>query len=161
MEEFERLSAIKPWKNVKFNLDRVSLNVPKALINDINPISKIRDILNESKRDGASHSWSTFRIDGAVDATMNDENAAVIISQLDAKKYFFRVKFIVPVESGDWIIRDKFEPILKDNKTVTVSRDSKPGILTGIDKPYYERSYPETAIVYGIYPLNDKHDIKN
>ena len=79
MEEFERLSAIKPWKNVKFNFDRVSVNAPKALINDRTLISKIRDSANEFKRDGASYSWSTFRIDGVVDATMNDENAALII----------------------------------------------------------------------------------
>ena len=47
----------------------------------------------------------------------------------------------------------------KTKKTVVVSRDSKPGLLTGIDKPYYERAYPETAVVYGIYPLNEKPDI--
>ena len=41
-----------------------------------------------------------------------------------------------------------------------MSRDSKPGILTGIDKPYYDRSYPETAVVYGIYPLNIKPTIE-
>ena len=69
------------------------------------------------------------------------------------------MKFIVNLESGNWIIRDKFEPILKDKKPVTVSRDSKPGLLTGIDKPYYERAYPETAVVYGIYPLNEKPDV--
>jgi hypothetical protein len=91
---------------------------------------------------------------------MNDESASVIISQLDDEKYFFRVKFIIRLESGDWIIRDKFEPIMKDKKTVVVSRDSKPGLLTGIDKPYYERAYPETAVVYGIYPLNEKPDIR-
>ena len=85
-EEFERLSAIKPWKNVKFNLDRVLKDVPKAIINDTSLINKIRDCVNEFKRDGASHSWSTFRIDVNVDATMNDENAAVIISQFDGRK---------------------------------------------------------------------------
>ena len=162
MAEFERLSAIKPWKNVKFNIDRVSKDVPKALIDDRNLINRIRDGVNEFKHDVASHSWSTFRIDGIVDASMKDKNAAVILSHLESKKHFFRIKFIIRVEeSGDWIIRDKFEPILKDKKTVIVSRDSKPGILTGIDKPYYERSYPETAVVYGIYPLNLKPDIKN
>ncbi len=56
-------------------------------------------------------------------------------------------------------MRDKFDPILKDKKTVVVSRDSKPGLLTGIDKSYYQRAYPETAVVYGIYPLNEKPDI--
>ena len=67
------------------------------------------------------------------------------------------MKFIIWVNA--WIIRDKFEPILKDKKTVTVTSDSKPGLLTGIDKPYYELAYPETAVVYGIYPLNEKPDI--
>ena len=64
------------------------------------------------------------------------------------------------METGDWNIRDKFDPILKDNKTVIVSRDSKPGLLTEIDKLYYERSYPVAAVVYGIYPLNEKPDIE-
>ncbi len=39
---------------------------------------------------------------------------------------------------------------------LSLVKNSKPGILTGIDKPYYERSYPETAVVYALYPLNDK-----
>ena len=157
-DAFERLSAIKPYKSVQFNLDR-TLKVPKRVISDRALIKKIKECAVEFKRDGASHSWSTFRIDGVVDATMNDSNAALMLSQLGNKKYFFRVKFIIRVEDSDWIIRDKFEPILKDKKTVTVSRDSKPGLLTGIDKPYYERAYPETAVVYGIYPLNEKPDI--
>ena len=33
MEEFERLSAIKPYKNVKFNLDR-TLKMNKQAITD-------------------------------------------------------------------------------------------------------------------------------
>ena len=33
-EEFERLSAIKPWKKVKFPLDRAIEDVPKKKIND-------------------------------------------------------------------------------------------------------------------------------
>ena len=122
MKEFERLSAIKPSKNVKFNLDRPLKNAIKKAITDRSLINKIRDCVDEFKRDGASHSWSTFRIDGVVDATMNDETAAMILSQLGSKKYFFRVKFIIHVESGDWIIRDKLVPILKDKKTVTVNR---------------------------------------
>jgi hypothetical protein len=28
-EEFKRLSAIKPWKNIKFNLERTLIDVPK------------------------------------------------------------------------------------------------------------------------------------
>lgn len=158
-EEFERLSAIKPWKNIKFNLDRTLENVPKENVDNRSLLKKIRDCVNEFKQDGASHTWSTFRINGIIDATMNDEKAAMILSQLDSKRYFFRLKFIVNLESGDWVIRDKLNPILKDRKTVIASRDSKPGLLTGIDRPYYERAYPETAVVYGIYSLNKKPDI--
>ena len=69
------------------------------------------------------------------------------------------MKFIINLESGDWIIRYKLDPILKDMKTLTVSCYSKPGLLTGIDRPYYDRAYPETAVVYGIYSLNKKPDI--
>ncbi|MEW8688808.1 MAG: hypothetical protein AB2556_23570, partial [Candidatus Thiodiazotropha sp.] len=41
------------------------------------------------------------------------------------------------------------------SESVELSRDTKPGVLTGIDKPYYENSYPVTAVVYGIYPIRD------
>jgi len=158
-DELKRLSAIKPYKNIKFNLDRTLKDVPKRKIKDRRLMNTIHNYVNEFKRDRASHIWSTFRIDGIVDATMNDEKAATIILQLDSKKYFFRVKLIVRFGSGKWIIREKFEPILKDKKRVVVTSDSKPGLSTGIDKPYYERAYPEAAVVYGIYPLNEKPDI--
>ena len=91
---------------------------------------------------------------------MNDETGALILSQIGNKRYFVRIKFIVNLESGEWIIRDKLDPILKNREPVIVSRNSTPGLLTGIDRPYYERAYPETAIVYGIYPLK-KPDIEN
>ena len=48
-------------------------------------MNTMRDCINEFKRDGASHTWSTFRIDGVVDATTNNEKAAVILLQLDDK----------------------------------------------------------------------------
>ena len=80
--DYQQLSPTK----IKFNLDRTLKDVPKWAINDFSLIKTIRDCAAEFKHDGASHSWSTFRIDGVVDATMNDENAATIISQLDSKK---------------------------------------------------------------------------
>ena len=95
------LSAIEPYTSVKFNLDRTIKDTPKRKIGDRSLLNTIRACVNEFKRDGASHSWSTFRIDGVVDNTMNDESASVIISQLDDEKYFFRVKFIIRLESGD------------------------------------------------------------
>ena len=69
------------------SIEPSKLNLKKE-INDRSLINKMRECVNEFKRDGALHSWSTFRIDGVVDATMDDENAETIISQLDGKKYF-------------------------------------------------------------------------
>ena len=31
----------------------------------------------------------------------------------------------------------------------------------GIDEPYYIRAYTVTAVIYGIYSINDKPDINN
>ena len=139
-EEFKRLSAIKPRKNIKFNLDRTLEGVQKSRIGNRELIRKIKECADEFKQDGASHTWSTFRIDGVVDATMNNETGALILSQLGNKRYFVRVKFIINLESGEWIIRDKLEPILKNREPVIVSRNSAQGLLTGIDRPYYERA---------------------
>ena len=35
------------------------------------------------------------------------------------------------------------------------SLGTQPGTLTGIDKVHYERTYPETAVVYGLYTIRD------
>ena len=53
--EFKRLSAIKPYKNIKFNLDRTLKDVPKKKINDNSLMNTICNCVNEFKRDGASH----------------------------------------------------------------------------------------------------------
>ena len=38
---------------------------------------------------------------------------------------------------------------------VKVSRDTRPGVLTGIDSAFYQNAYPVTAVVYGLYPVRD------
>jgi hypothetical protein len=89
---------------------------------------------------------------------MNDKRGNVIINHLDNQKYFILIKFIVETDEDIWIIRDERSPVhvQSGNNIVLLNNKSKPGILTGIDKPYYERGYPATAVVYAIYPLNDK-----
>ena len=37
--------------------------------------------------------------------------------------------------------------------------NSKPGILTGIDKPFNERTYTVSAVVYGLYILNNNPNV--
>ena len=92
-EELEKLSAIKPWKNVKFNLDRIS-KTPKEFIVDKEIHDKLRDGINELRHDGASHIWTTFKIDEGdvydIDATMNDETASLILSHIGKKNLLFQ-----------------------------------------------------------------------
>jgi hypothetical protein len=96
---------------------------------------------------------------------MNNKRATMILNYLfgdkSNKKYFINIKFIIQKEpkteygsDGGWIIRDKRDPVLHNGKIAILSKNSKPGMLIGIDKIYYERSYPVVAVVYGIYLLN-------
>ena len=48
----------------------------------------------------------------------------------------------------------------KDNKTVIIDKFTSPGTLTGIDSHYYERSYPVTVTIYGLYKIKKKPNIK-
>ena len=103
-EEFERLSKIKPWKNVKFNLDRIA-NILKEFIVDREIRDKIQEGIEEFRHDGASHIWTTFKIDEGdiydIDATMNDETAARILPHIGSKNYFFfRIKCIIQADNG-------------------------------------------------------------
>ena len=41
-----------------------------------------------------------------------------------------------------------------------ISTATRPGALTGIDKVYYQKAYPETAVVYGLYIFRDP-DLEN
>ena len=35
------------------------------------------------------------------------------------------------------------------------TQDTKPGVLPGNDRSYYQNAYPVTAVVYGLNPLRD------
>ena len=103
-KELGRLSKLKPWKNVKFNLDRIA-NIPREFITDREINNIIRKGIEGFRRDGASHSWTTFKIDEGdiydIDATMNDETAARILPHIGSKNYFFfRIKCIIQADNG-------------------------------------------------------------
>ena len=173
--EFERLSKIESSKNKRFNLDRIFPVPMRDLVDPTDKIliNKIHEGKKEFQKNEASHVWLTFKIISDtkyIDATMNDKRAAMILNYLfenqSDKKYILNIKFIVlrndnisrnasiSTDTNNWIIRDKRDPVLHNEKTAILSKSSKPGMLTGIDKLYYERSYPVTAVIYGIYPLS-------
>ncbi|MEW8688737.1 MAG: hypothetical protein AB2556_23215, partial [Candidatus Thiodiazotropha sp.] len=73
-------------------------------------------------------------------------------------QFLIRIKFLHEVKEDEWVIEDKMTPVKTGREKGlenVLSRDTKPGVLTGIDKPYYENCYPVTAVVYRIYPIRD------
>ncbi len=92
----------------------------------------------------------------ALDARMSDERAAQLLAFLPEGEYILKIKFLRERAEGDWSIEDKFDPVKARRDgggIVEISKDTKPGALTGIDRPYYENAYPVTAVVYGLYPI--------
>lgn len=141
------------------------------------------EILNDAKEefevDGATAVFSTWRVeredaldignieivDGmyaragrlALDAHMTDASVAQLLALLE-DEFIIRIKFLRESTEG-WVVVDKFDPVKAERKkgqgVIKVGRDTKPGLLTGIDRVYYENAYPVTAVVYGLYPLSD------
>jgi len=138
----------------------------------------LNDAKNEFEVDGATAVFSTWRveaedpldvgdieiIDGmharagrlALDARMTDQRAAQLSAALPRGEFILKLKFIRERDEGDWVVEDKFDPVRTERKKgqgiIDVSRDTKPGLLTGIDRVFYQNAYPVTAVVYGLYP---------
>ena len=43
----------------------------------------------------------------------------------------------------------------KGGTILEIAPDMKPGVLTGIDKVFYQNAYPISAAVYDLYPISD------
>ncbi|MEW8689180.1 MAG: hypothetical protein AB2556_25440, partial [Candidatus Thiodiazotropha sp.] len=43
----------------------------------------------------------------------------------------------------------------KGQAIIEISRDTKPGVLTGIDRVFYQNAYSVSAVPYGLYPTRD------
>ncbi|MEW8580687.1 MAG: hypothetical protein AB2570_03165, partial [Candidatus Thiodiazotropha endolucinida] len=139
----------------------------------------VEALTNAKDEFGAAAVFSTWRVEGAggigdaevadgiyeragrlaLDARMTDERAAKILTRLPEGDFLLKLKFLREQQEGDWVVEDKFDQVRTKRKKgqaiVEVSRDTKPGVLTGIDKVYYQNVYPVTAVVYGLYPIRD------
>ena len=96
----------------------------------------------------------------ALDARMADVRATQLLAALPGgTELLLRIKFLREKAEDDWVLEDKFDPVRAERKkgqeVVEVSRDTKPGVLTGIDSVFYQNAYPITAVVYGLYPTRD------
>lgn len=121
---------------------------------------------DEFEVDGAIAAFSLWRVESDItlNSMMTEERASKILSFLSEVGHLLRVKFtrLAPktsLELNEWSIEDKFDPVregkTRNREIVTISRDTRPGALVGIDSLYYQNAYPVTAVVYGLYPLRD------
>ena len=142
----------------------------------------LNDAKDEFEVDGATTVFSTWRVERedpldvgdlditegiyaragrlALDARMADIRATQLLAALPGgTKLLLRIKFLREEAEDDWVLEDKFDPVRAEQKkgqgVVEVSRDIKPGVLTGIDSVFYQNTYPVTAVVYGLYPVRD------
>ncbi|MEW8615753.1 MAG: hypothetical protein AB2610_21560, partial [Candidatus Thiodiazotropha sp.] len=148
------------------------------------PADQWVEILNDAKDefevDGASAVFSTWRVeeddpldigdieiaDGmharagrlALNARMTDVRATQLLAALPEGNFILRLKFLRE-NDDDWVLEDKFDPVRTERKkgqgVIEISRDTKPGVLTGIDSVFYQNAYPVTAVAYGLYPIRD------
>ena len=139
------------------------LNLDSAIFFDESLLNIVQQAIDEFEIDGAIASYSTWKTFDE-DETMTDERAKTILSTIPSGQFLMKIKFIreqnkstpdIEYEAnGNWVIEDKFDPIKnKLNKIVTISKTTKPGLLIGVEGPYYKNAYPVTAVVYGLYPV--------
>ena len=144
-------------------------------------VNILNDAKDEFEVDGATVVFSTWRVEAedpldigdieigdgmyaragqlALDACMTDQRAAQILAGLpEDDEHLLRIKFLRE-RNDDWVVEDKFDPVRAERKkgqgVIAVSRDTKAGVLTGIDSVFYQNAYPVTAVVYGLYPIRD------
>jgi len=118
------------------------------------------EILNDAKEefevDGATAVFSTWRVEAedpgdveiadgayaragrlALDARMTDDRAAQMLEALPEGKFWLRITFLRERDEDDWVVEDnKFDPVRAERKkgqgVVEITRDAKPGALTGM-----------------------------
>ena len=148
------------------------------------PADQWNEILNDAKDefevDGASAVFSTWRVeeddpldignieiaDGmharagrlALNARITDVRATQLLAALPEGNFILRLKFLRETDD-DWVLEDKFDSVRierkKGQRVIEISRDTKPGMLTGTDSVFYQIAYPVTAVAYGLYPIRD------
>ena len=146
-------------------------------------VEVLTDAKDEFEVDGATAVFSTWRVEAedpldigeieitdgmharagrlALNARMTDGRAAKLLAALREGEFLLKLKFLREHAEGDWVVEDKFDPIRAERKKgqviIEISRDTKPGALTGIDSVFYQNAYPVTTVVYGLYPIRDPY----
>ncbi|MEW8686681.1 MAG: hypothetical protein AB2556_12780, partial [Candidatus Thiodiazotropha sp.] len=91
----------------------------------------------------------------ALDAHITDERAARLLDNLPKGGFLLKLKFLCEHQEGEWVVQDKFDPVRAERRRgqtiIEISQDRRPGVLTGIDKVFYQNAYPVSAVAYGLY----------
>ena len=133
------------------------------------PADRWVQILNDAKAEfevnGASAVFSTWRIeeddpldigdieiaDGmharagrfALNARMTDVRVTQLLAACPEGNFILRLKFLRE-NDDDWVLEDKFDPVRTERKkgqgVIEIPRDTKPGVLTGIDSMFYQNA---------------------
>ena len=81
----------------------------------------------------------------ALNARMTDVRATQLLAALPEVNLILRLKFLRETDD-DWVLEDKFDPLRTERKkgqrVIEISRDTKPGVLTGIDSVFYQKCLP-------------------
>ena len=90
----------------------------------------------------------------ALNARMTDARAVQLLRIIPEGEFTLKLKFLRDQNDGDWVVEDKFNLLRTERKkgqvVVVVSWKTTEGLLTGIDRVYYQNAYPVTAVVYGL-----------
>ena len=94
----------------------------------------------------------------ALNVRMIDVRATQLLAALPGGNLILRLQFLRE-NDDNWVLEGKFNPVRTERKkgqgVIEISRDTKPGVLTGIDSVFYQNAYPVTAVAYGLYPIRD------
>ena len=132
-------------------------------------VKLLTDGKDKFEADGATAVFSTWKIeeesdvDGAgrldLDARMTDGRAARLLAILPDDAFLLRIKFLRGRDESDWVLENNFDPVRVEGKksgtVLEIAPDKKPGVLTGIDKVFYQNPYHVTAVVCGPYPIRN------
>ena len=94
----------------------------------------------------------------ALNARMADVSATQLLAAFQKGNLILRIK-LLRENDDDWVLDDKFDLVwteqMKGQVVIEISRDTKPGVLTGIDSVFYQNAYPVNPVAYGLYPVRD------
>jgi hypothetical protein len=148
---------------VFFNLDKNSGLSIRAIKNR-QIIRLIKKGYTDFKKDGASHVFTTYRIvsdENIPDInTIMEDNRAYLIASLLSKNaiYTARIKFIkyrkLHKDEFVYTIQEHNNPINVNRVPAIFNKDMNPSILTSIDSTFYNKAYPVTVTIYGLYKIN-------